>query len=1144
MLSVTVAGGGTAGADRRIAVAVSGTPAAKETEDWTLQTKSRTLTAGARRVTFPVTVVDDARLEAGESVTFAVTADGAALGSVTLTVADDDRAVLRVVGPEGGAREGGTGFTLGLRLDPHPDNGPPVADDACFLDFAVAAQLSVTENGSELSGTPALPQDVNFPAASFDDCTREVTVDLSTRASDGEWEAPRTVAFALAPKSGADERVGTGSAAVKVTDDTPPPGPLVTGIDISPPLPQASEDYKPSRNREEFKEVPAAAVHGPGTRLKFTLTFDHAVTVAGGPPELVLDVFGRERRAVLTDPRTNTPTLTFTWTVARGDYDPDGIEIDGIELNGATIRFAAGCTVDENNVELPCDMDLPTFARDHGRRLAAQRVRGGFHTIALDAGQMKGAVREGELYRIQARRNGAYDEHALATVWMTDSAREGGELIGVQFWPAGPQGIGREPRDGHTGWIEVPVPGDGKADAARTLTFRLSGTDSGRDWYDPPAGPAEKVVKVTDAGIATTGPMLSVGPATVREPATGTAPLRFRVCLWTEKGCPPAPGQNTAFDAYEGVAHEVTVDYATTRDGTATAGVDYRRITSGTLVFAPGETVKTVEVTVLADAQDEGVETVWLELCKPVGAEIARGRNVGDIRNDGPIPQAWIARFGRTVAEQVLEAVEGRMRAQGSPGVEVSLAGERIGAGAGSGDGAARREEAARQEALRLAEWLKGETRRDGEPRRRSRAVTPRDLLTGSSFAMTAETADSDLVSLWGRTAVGRFDGREDDISLDGEVVTGLLGADWSRGSGAGSWTAGLVVSHGTGMGGWSGRRAAPGISGEVEAELTGVFPWGRHGLTDRLEAWGAAGFGRGELTVTPKKPGTDEDGAEIRADLDLWMATLGLRGTLVDGGGDGLTLTGKTDALVVQTASGRGKGADGGNLEPAQAPVTRLRLGMEASRPFALGSGSVLTPGLEVGLRHDGGDAETGFGLDLGGGLALSDPARGLQADIRVRGLLSHESKGFRDRGVSGALSWRQKPASDRGATLTLTQTVGGASSGGADALLSRVTLDGLAANDNSGSGGGDDLKSRRLESRLGYGLSAFRGRFTLTPEAGVGLSDTGRDFSLGWRLVRRPGPGDTGALEISFEAQRRESANDVTPPEHAIGLRLTARF
>ena len=129
---------------------------------------------------------------------------------------------------------------------------------------------------------------------------------------------------------------------------------------------------------------------------------------------------------------------------------------------------------------------------------------------------------------------------------------------------------------------------------------------------------------------------------------------------------------------------------------------------------------------------------------------------------------------------------------------------------------------------------------------------------------------------------------------------------------------------------------------------------------------------------MTPRKPGTDgnggEDGAAIRADLDLRMAAAGLRGVLLDPeSGSGFRLTGKTDAMAVQTASGRGTGTDGGNLEPARATVTRIRLGLEAVRPVGLGGGATLTPSLEVGVRHDGGDAETGFGLDLGGGLAWS---------------------------------------------------------------------------------------------------------------------------------------------------------------------------
>ena len=101
------------------------------------------------------------------------------------------------------------------------------------------------------------------------------------------------------------------------------------------------------------------------------------------------------------------------------------------------------------------------------------------------------------------------------------------------------------------------------------------------------------------------------------------------------------------------------------------------------------------------------------------------------------------------------------------------------------------------------------------------------------------------------------------------------------------------------------------------------------------------------------------------------------------------------------------------------------------------------------------------------------------------------------------------------------------------------------MAANDN-GEGDVDDLGSRRLELELGYGLSAFDDRFTWTPEAGFGLSDTGRDYGLGWRLVRGgagSGPDDS-SLELAFEARRRESAHEDTPrrTRSACGSRLNS--
>ena len=424
-----------------------------------------------------------------------------------------------------------------------------------------------------------------------------------------------------------------------------------------------------------------------------------------------------------------------------------------------------------------------------------------------------------------------------------------------------------------------------------------------------------------------------------------------------------------------------------------------------------------------------------------------------------------------------------------------------------------------------LTRWLRDETD-DGTGREATaRTLTGRDLLTGTSFALATGTEEDGITGFWGRGAVSRFSGQEDDLTLDGEVAGAMLGADWTRGP----WTAGLMLSHARGEGTYRGPD-----TGTVESDLTGVYPYGRHALNDRVTLWGVAGYGEGSLTLTP-------DGQEaIETDIELKMAAAGLRGVLVkapDEGGAELAAT--ADAMGVRTSSAavRGSADGGGNLAGAEADVTRLRLGLEGSwHGWTLGGGE-MTPRLEVALRHDGGDAETGFGLDLGGGLAWRHGERGISAEVNARGLLTHAAGGFRDRGIAGALTWDPRPQSDRGVRLTLRQTVGASATGGVDALLGRDTLAGLAANDD-----GDELDRRRLEVKLGYGFPAFGDRFTATPEVGVGLSDSGRDYSLGWRLGLAQG-GPT-SLELGIEATRRESANDDREPEHGVGFRITARW
>ena len=121
---------------------------------------------------------------------------------------------------------------------------------------------------------------------------------------------------------------------------------------------------------------------------------------------------------------------------------------------------------------------------------------------------------------------------------------------------------------------------------------------------------------------------LSVADAEVREAENATLDFVVRI----------SPGPSGT----------VTVDYATS-DGTATAGSDYRAA-SGTLTSAPGEAAQTVSVAVFNDGYDEGDETMTLTLTNVSGAYLLDGEATGTIENDDPMPVAWLARFGRTVA--------------------------------------------------------------------------------------------------------------------------------------------------------------------------------------------------------------------------------------------------------------------------------------------------------------------------------------------------------------------------------------------------------------------------------------------------------------------------------------------------------------
>ena len=628
------------------------------------------------------------------------------------------------------------------------------------------------------------------------------------------------------------------------------------------------------------------------------------------------------------------------------------------------------------------------------------------------------------------------------------------------------------------------------------LQVQLGGVSGNRFFYWTVAHPgwqagqtvALRLTREDPDAAVDAGPGLSVADAQVQE-AEG-AVLAFSVTL--------DEVQTTA----------VSVRYATA-DESAMAGADYEAV-SGALRFEAGETAKTVSVRVLNDAVDEGSETLTLALSAPFGATLSDGTATGTIVNTGPVPRAWIARFGRTVALQAVEAIGERISgSHGGSGARVVVGGVELG-GSGALHGTLPGEDAHGPTGLA---GLEAPGRAD-----EGYGMSGRELLLGSAFRLGAGGEDGGLAwTAWGRFATGGFDGADDGLSLSGDVTTGLLGADLLRER----WLAGLAVGLSEGEGSFDD---GAGGGGSVESSLTSVFPYARLGLGDGVDLWGLAGVGSGDLRLAVGEEVTETG-------LSMHMGALGLRADLVPGaeaGDIGLAFT--SDALWARTESDAARSSAGGRLEAAGGDVSRVRVALEGSRAFAAGPGATLTPALELGLRLDGGDAETGAGVEAGFGFEYADPARGFTVEGHVRGLLTHSDSGYEEWGASGSV--RLDPGvSGRGLSLTLAP-VWGAASGGVERLWAAGRAPGLALDETFKADAG-------LQAELGYGLHPPAGPGVLTPYAGFSMAGDGavRTYRIGTRWAAEP------AFALALETRHREAHRDAEPATAAT-LRASFRW
>ena len=110
-------------------------------------------------------------------------------------------------------------------------------------------------------------------------------------------------------------------------------------------------------------------------------------------------------------------------------------------------------------------------------------------------------------------------------------------------------------------------------------------------------------------------PTISINDASVTEGNTGTVIATFTVRLSQPSG------------------QTVQVNYATANGSAKTSDNDYVA-RSGLLVFAPGETSKTIEITIKGDTRKEQNETFYVNLSLASGGTISDSQGTGTILND------------------------------------------------------------------------------------------------------------------------------------------------------------------------------------------------------------------------------------------------------------------------------------------------------------------------------------------------------------------------------------------------------------------------------------------------------------------------------------------------------------------------------
>ncbi len=293
-----------------------------------------------------------------------------------------------------------------------------------------------------------------------------------------------------------------------------------------------------------------------------------------------------------------------------------------------------------------------------------------------------------------------------------------------------------------------------------------------------------------------------------------------------------------------------------------------------------------------------------------------------------------------------------------------------------------------------------------------------------------------------------------------GSINNAYLGIDKEAGE---AWVLGLSGARHQGESDYTYGTATQRLG----IELNQLMPYFRYAPNDRASLWGTFGIGEGELTTSV----VGADAASSR--LTSRLAIVGGRQRVTNTSRLEIALRGDVAASNLVTSSGE-SASSGFDVN-----VRRLRTGVETSYTLDWLGDMSLTPFGRLNLRVDGGDGDTGTGLEFAGGLKIGHGAFAFEMmgnSFNVEGQQPYSESGV-------TMSAMINPSRNGTGLLASISPRWGTNTNASDVIWDGFTNAGLGIQRTRPSGMEASERHIQLDSEIGYGFLIADDRFLLTP-------------------------------------------------------------